>query len=66
MKSLSVVLTLTFLILQIYGIINWPWYGIVSPILIYIGVDIGIDILFIIIAFIIAMIVEILTTIFGE
>lgn len=32
--NLPVFLTLLFVILQIFGIINWPWYFIIAPILI--------------------------------
>ena len=38
MKFLSIVLTIVFLVLQINGVINWPWYGIISPILIVLGI----------------------------
>lgn len=38
MKFLSVVLTIVFLIMQINGTIDWPWYAIISPVLIVLGV----------------------------
>lgn len=37
MKLLSIILTIIFIFMQISGIINWPWYGIISPILILIA-----------------------------
>lgn len=40
MKFLSVVLTIVFLVLQVNGIINWPWYGIISPMLVVLGVKV--------------------------
>ena len=36
--SISISLTLIFLVLQILGTINWPWYIIIAPILIYLGI----------------------------
>lgn len=38
MKFLSIVLTIVFLIMQINGMINWPWYAIISPILVVLGI----------------------------
>ena len=38
MKLLSLILTIVFLVMQINGQINWPWYAIISPILIMLGI----------------------------
>lgn len=38
MKFLSLVITIIFLIMQINGSINWPWYAIISPILVLLGI----------------------------
>ena len=35
--SLQVFLTIIFVILQIAGVISWPWYFITAPIWIYLG-----------------------------
>ena len=34
MTSLSIFLTIVFVVLQISGIVNWAWYIILSPIFI--------------------------------
>ena len=34
MTSLSILLTIVFVVLQISGIVNWAWYIILSPIFI--------------------------------
>ena len=36
--SLPVFLTIIFVILQIAGVISWPWYFIIAPILISLGI----------------------------
>lgn len=56
MKFLSVLLTIVFLVLQINGAIDWPWYGIISPILIVLGVKIAL--------WLIGLIILLLATIF--
>ncbi len=38
--SIPIFLTLVFVILQICGTINWPWYFILAPILISAGLGI--------------------------
>lgn len=38
--SIPIFLTLVFVILQICGAINWPWYFILAPILISAGLGI--------------------------
>lgn len=36
--NIPISLTLIFVVLQILGTINWPWYIIIAPILIYLGI----------------------------
>lgn len=36
--SLQVFLTIIFVILQIAGVISWPWYFIIAPIWISLGI----------------------------
>lgn len=43
--SIPIFLTLVFVILQICGVINWPWYFILAPILISVGLGIVVTIL---------------------
>lgn len=43
--SIPIFLTSMFIGLQIFGIINWPWYFILAPILISAGLGIIITIL---------------------
>lgn len=52
MKFLSIILTIVFLIMQLNGAINWPWYAIISPILILLVFKIVIWILILIIGLI--------------
>ena len=58
MKFLSVVLTIVFLVLQINGAINWPWYGIVSPILIVLGIKVVLWIISLIILLLAAIFIK--------
>ena len=58
MKFLSIVLTIVFLVLQINGVINWPWYGIISPILIVLGIKAMIWLISLIILLIAAIIIK--------
>ena len=37
--SLPVFLTIIFVILQIAGVISWPWYFIIAPIWISLGIS---------------------------
>lgn len=55
MKLLSIILTIVFLIMQINGAINWPWYAIISPILIILGIKA----IFLIIALLITLVAAI-------
>lgn len=43
--DIPIFLTLVFVVLQICGVINWPWYFILAPILILVGLGIIITIL---------------------
>jgi len=43
--SIPIFLTLVFIVLQICGVINWPWYFILAPILISVGLGIVVTIL---------------------
>ena len=36
--SLTIFLTIVFVILQIAGVISWPWYFIIAPIWISLGI----------------------------
>lgn len=43
--SIPIFLTLVFVVLQVCGVINWPWYFILAPILISVGIGIIVTIL---------------------
>ena len=58
MRFLSVVLTIVFLVLQVNGIINWPWYGIISPILIVLGIKVVLWIISLIILLLAAIFIK--------
>lgn len=49
--SIPIFLTLVFVVLQVCGVINWPWYFILAPILISVGIGliVTISVLFILI-----------------
>jgi len=43
--NIPISLTLIFVVLQVCGVINWPWYFILAPILISVGIGIIVTIL---------------------
>lgn len=47
--SVPIFLTLIFVVLQVCGVINWPWYFILAPILISAGLGIILSVLFLLI-----------------
>ena len=47
--SLPIFLTIIFVILQIAGVISWPWYFIIAPIWIYLGIALIISLILLII-----------------
>ena len=50
--SLPVFLTIIFVILQIAGVISWPWYFIIAPIWISLGIALIMALIFFVIVII--------------
>lgn len=40
-KRLSEVLTIVFVTLKLTGVVNWPWYIVLLPLIIHFGIVIG-------------------------